>query len=85
MQTIHNLTAYRAEDYIIERRLLIKINGQIGPKQIYDSNTTNLGQFYFDRNANIDLTLIDYNDVGKIAYTKSYNFVSSKNEDFHFS
>jgi hypothetical protein len=78
MALVYELTCLPPVDHdVVERRLTVKVNGDVKSTDVYSSETTNLGEKTFIEGDNVLLTLVDVDDVGNVSEPAVVEFVAA--------
>ena len=62
---------------VVERRLTVKVNGEIRDELSYDPTTKDMGEQVFLDGDNVTLTLVDVDDVGNISDPAIIEFIAA--------
>ncbi len=68
MSLVYELTcAPTTEVDVVERRLVVNVNGEVVSTDTYSKDTTSLGERSFAQGDNVVLSLVDVDDVGNVS------------------
>jgi len=62
---------------VIERRLIVNVNGVDVETKLYEATATDLGEFTFVQDDNVVMTLVDVDDVGNTSGPATVEFVAA--------
>lgn len=62
---------------VVERRLVVNVNGADVSTKLYEATATDLGEFTFVQDDNVVLTLVDIDDVGNVSGPATVEFVAA--------
>lgn len=78
MSLVYEITCAAPVDAdVIERRLIVTINGEVVSTDIYSAGSINLGEKSFVEGDNVKLSLVDVDDVGNVSEPAVVEFVAA--------
>lgn len=78
MSLIYNVTASApVEKDVVERRLLVTVNGETRDSLVFSQDTVSFGELSFEHNDNVSVSLVDVDDVGNVSTPAVLEFVAS--------
>lgn len=78
MALVYNVTSAPAVDAdVVERRLLVTVNGVEQQASVFPSDTTSFGEVKFAQNDSVVLTLVDVDDAGNVSTPAVLEFVAN--------
>ena len=78
MGLVYGLSCEAAVDSdVVERRLLVNVNGVNVETKLYEASATDLGEFVFVQDDTVVFTLVDVDDVGNVSGPATVEFVAA--------
>lgn len=78
MSLVYEVSCAAPVDHdVVERRLTVKVNGEVVSTDVYGGSTTSLGEKTFVEGDSVVLTLIDVDDAGNYSEPAVVEFVAA--------
>lgn len=78
MSLVYEVSCAAPVDHdVVERRLTVRVNGEVVSTDVYASSATSLGERSFVEGDNVVLTLVDVDDAGNYSEPAMVEFVAA--------
>lgn len=78
MSLVYQITCAAVVDPdVVERRLVVAVNGDVVSTDIYSATSVDLGEKTFEQGDNVKLSLVDVDDVGNVSEPAIVEFVAA--------
>lgn len=75
---VYGVSAARPVDSdVVERRLTVNVEGSEPVTTAFVADTTDFGEFRVERNAAVDVSLVDVDDSGNVSEPATISFVAT--------